>query len=98
MKNCYRKGFRDLCGGVVFRSKDRLPVLLAPLRRRNSLLPFEELPEGRLVGKVELVGNLLVGHLSSDQSIFDLTNQKLVDKVFGRFARLLFADFEEITL
>ena len=45
-------------------------------------MPLEELPEGRLVGEVELVGNLLMGHLGCQQGIFDLADQKLVDKVF----------------
>jgi hypothetical protein len=51
-----------------------------------------------LVGKIELVRNLLVGHLGSQQGILDLANQELIDEVFGRFARFLLADFEKITL
>jgi hypothetical protein len=44
------------------------------LRWRHSLLPFEELPEGRLVWEAELVGNLLVGHLGSQQGVLDLAD------------------------
>ena len=77
---------------------DQLPVPLPELRRRHSFLPFEELTKGRLVGETKTVGNLLVGHLGGKQSIFDLANQELIDEVFGRFARFLLADFEEITL
>jgi hypothetical protein len=53
---------------------EKLPISLPPLRWRHSLLPFEELPEDRLVEEVELVENLLIGHLGCQQGIFDLAD------------------------
>jgi hypothetical protein len=37
-------------------------------------LPLEELPEGRLIGEVELVGNLLMGHFGGEQGVLDLAD------------------------
>ena len=52
----------------------RLPIPLPELRRRHPLLTLEELPESRLVREAELVGNLLVGHLGSQQGVLDLAD------------------------